>query len=81
MRGAARRVWCCCWSTPLLEDGAANVLPVLREVVVVGVVVELPSLRWYHWTENHYIINLETIMDVNNYIPFSIINSQTIDVM
>ena len=35
----------------------------------------------YHFTENYYIINSETIMDVNNYIPFSIINSQTIDVM
>ena len=32
-------------------------------------------------TENYYIINSETIMDVNNYIPFSIINSQTIGVM
>ena len=30
---------------------------------------------------NYYIISSETIMDVNNYIPFSIINSQTIDVM
>ena len=35
----------------------------------------------YHLTENYYIFNSETIMDVNNYIPFSIINSQTIDVM
>ena len=35
----------------------------------------------YHFTENSYIINSETIVDVNNYIPFSIINSQTIDVM
>ena len=35
----------------------------------------------YHLTENCYIINSDTIMDVNNYIPFSIINSQTIDVM
>ena len=35
----------------------------------------------YHLTENYYIINSETIVDVNNYIPFSIINSQTIDVM
>ena len=37
--------------------------------------------RFYHLTENYYIINSETIMDVNNYIPFSIINPQTIDVM
>ena len=35
----------------------------------------------YHLTENYYKINSETIMDANNYIPFSIINSQTIDVM
>ena len=35
----------------------------------------------YHLTENYYIINSETIVDVNNYIPFSILNSQTIDVM
>ena len=35
----------------------------------------------YHLTENYYIINSETIMDVNNYIPFSIIKSQAIDVM
>ena len=32
-------------------------------------------------TENYYIVNSETIMDVNNYIPFSITNSRTIDVM
>ena len=37
--------------------------------------------RVYHLTENYYIINSETIMDVNNYISFSIINSQMIDVM
>ena len=35
-------------------------------------------LNRYHLTENYYIINSETIMDVNNYIP---INSQAIDVM
>ena len=35
----------------------------------------------YRLTENYCIINLETIMDVNNYIHFSIINSQMIDVM
>ena len=35
----------------------------------------------YHLTENYYIINSETIMDVKIYIPFSIINSQVIDVM
>ena len=39
------------------------------------------STREYHVTENCYIINSETIMDVNNCIPFSIINSQTIVVM
>ena len=32
-------------------------------------------------TENYYIIDSETIVDANNYIPFSIINSQMIDVM
>ena len=37
--------------------------------------------REYHLTENSYIINSETIMDVNNYIPFSKINSQVTDVM
>ena len=41
----------------------------------------LSSYNKYHLTENYYIINSETIMDVNNYILFSIINSQTIDVM
>ena len=40
-----------------------------------------PSFAVYHLTENYYINNSETIMDVNNYIPFSIINSQTIDEM
>ena len=35
----------------------------------------------YHLTENYYIINSETFIDVNNYIPFSIIDSQAIDVM
>ena len=35
----------------------------------------------YHLTENYYIINSETILDVNNYITFSKMNSQTIDVM
>ena len=35
----------------------------------------------YHLTENYYIINSETILDANNYITFSKINSQTIDVM
>ena len=35
----------------------------------------------YHVTENDYIIDSETIMDVNNYIPFSTINSQAIDEM
>ena len=35
----------------------------------------------YHLTENYYIINSETIMDVNNYIPVLTINSQAIDVM
>ena len=35
----------------------------------------------YHLTENYYIINSETIMDVNTYIPFSLINPQAIDVM
>ena len=39
------------------------------------------TFRGYHLTEKHYIINSETIVDVNNYIPFSTINSQTIDVM
>ena len=32
--------------------------------------------RRYYWTENYYIINSETILDANNYITFSIINSQ-----
>ena len=35
----------------------------------------------YHLTENYYMINSETIMDVNNYTPFSRINSQRIDAM
>ena len=35
----------------------------------------------YHLTENYYIISSETIMYVNNYIQFSTINSQAIDVM
>ena len=41
----------------------------------------LSPLDQYHLTENYYIINSETIMDVNNYIPFSTINSQAIYVM
>ena len=58
------------------------------EYILAIPVLELPNRivfwifqSWYHLTENYYIINSETIMDVNNYIPFSIINSQTIDVM
>ena len=39
------------------------------------------TARQYHLTENYYIINSETKMDVNNYIPFSVINSHAIDVM
>ena len=35
----------------------------------------------FHLTENYYTIDSETIVDVNNYIPFSIFSSQTIDVM
>ena len=35
----------------------------------------------YHLAEYYYIINSEAIMDVNNYITFSTINSQAIDVM
>ena len=41
----------------------------------------LPLVATYHLTENYDMNNSETIMDVNNYIPFSIINSQAIDVM
>ena len=37
--------------------------------------------RNYHLTENYYIINSETISDVNNYISFSKMNSHNIDVM
>ena len=40
-----------------------------------------PAQNVYHLTENDYIINSETIMDVKNYILFSTINSQAIDVM
>ena len=39
------------------------------------------ALQKYHLTDNYYIINSETILDVNNYIPFSTMNSQAIDVM
>ena len=37
--------------------------------------------NYYHPTENYYTINSEMIVDVNNYIPISTINSQAIDVM
>ena len=35
----------------------------------------------YHLTENYYIVISETIVDVNNYIPFKITNSQTVHVI
>ena len=40
-----------------------------------------PPASSYHLTENCYIVNSETIMDVSNYIPFSAINPQAIDVV
>ena len=38
-------------------------------------------MKWLPLDRNYYIINSETIIDVNHYISFSIINSQKIDVM
>ena len=42
---------------------------------------EVGNGKNYLHSKNYYKINSETIMDVNNYIPFSTINSQAIDVM
>ena len=39
------------------------------------------SSAQYRLTENYYIINSETIMDVKLYTPSSKINSQMVDVM
>ena len=36
---------------------------------------------YFYGREDFSEMNSETIMDVNNYIPFSTINSQAIDVM
>ena len=55
-------------------------IPMIPAITIILIPLCQSRCSHYHLTENYYIINSETIMDVNNYIPFSIINSQTIDV-
>ena len=41
-----------------------------QQTVTINVISSGRKTNEYHLTENYYIINSETIMDVNNYIPF-----------